>query len=424
MINAKVLYQQGVAAIRERKDFDAARDLLTRSLKLEPNNVAAWVVLAHITADSEQKRRYLGRALKLDPTHARARKMLGELPHAGLPPTHLQQMERYMMQGRTLQERGDEMGAVEQWNAALKIQPDNEDALKAAIKILMKLDYPGDAQTLVMRAIDAGTRNPAIYLTAIDFARLNNDAEQYDVLRQRLVRLPDVDEATIMRVVDSYMDAGRRSDAEKLLKIAIKRRPDNQSLLLSMGDLQTQLGFDSEAVVYYHQAAAIDRGTLAGREADEKLLSHAPVLTDKERGSLLLAWREALGVAVLYLLLAWQDAGLNLGNMMPENWLGVALGLIGGYVLVTATSSPQQMPLARVFGTTPTPSNAGTLVRMEGGTLQEVTALPIIPMMVRYVLGTLGILMLAAGFYLIFGTALELLLNPVDPNVREIFEGF
>lgn len=421
MINAKVLYQQGVRAIREQQDLSAGRDLLMRSLRLDPQNVNGWVILAHITDDAAQKRRYLLRALKLDPDHTRAQRMLRALPGGGLDATRQQQIETYSRRAQTLQERGDELGALEQWNAALKIQPDNEDALKAAIKLLMGLDYPNDARTLVMRAIDAGTQNPAIYLTAIDFARLANDADEMDALRQQLMQLPTIDDITIMRVIDDYVQVGRLSEADRLLKTALKRHTRSQQLLVAMGDIQMERGFPTEAVIYYHQAASIDAHSQYGKEADEKLLSHAPVLTDRERGSLILAWREALGVAILFIVLGWQDAGLNLANMGAERWLGVALGLFGGYLLVTATSSPQQMPLARLFSAPPTGVEAGKLVRRENGTLQEVTALPIIPIPARYVIGALGLVMLSVGFALTFSTAIDLLLDPVDPRWQDAY---
>jgi len=421
MINAKVLYQQGVRAIREQQDFDAGRDLLVRSLRLEPDNVAGWVILAHITEDAEQKRRYLGRALKLDPNHMRARRMLRDLPSGGLSSNQQQQIEQYIHRAQSLQARSDDIGALEQWNAALQIQPDNEDALKAAIKILMAANYPNDAHTLVMRAIDAGTGNPAIYLTAIDFAHLNNNPDQMDALRQRLIRLPKTDETTIMRVVDDYVKAGRLSDANNLLKSALKRMPESQRLLVAMGDLQDAMGFTTEAVIYYHQAATLDRRTEFGKEADDKLLKHAPVLTDRERGSFILAWREALGVAIFFIALGWQDAGLDLANMGAERWIGVGLGFLGGYLLVTATSSPQQMPLARLFAEPPNNDGAGKLIQPQGGTFQEVSALPIIPLSMRYVIGAIGVVIIGVGFALTFANAIDLLLDPVDPNWEDVY---
>ncbi len=73
-------------------------------------------------------------------------------------------------------------------------------------------------------------------------------------------------------------------------------------------------------------------------------------MTDRERGSILLALREALGFGALFLLLGWQDAGLNLANMGASRWIGVGLAILGGYFVVTALSSPQQQPLAGWLG--------------------------------------------------------------------------
>jgi hypothetical protein len=167
------------------------------------------------------------------------------------------------------------------------------------------------------------------------------------------------------------------------------------------------------------------------------------VITDIERGSMRLAWREVFGLFMLFFLLAWEDAGANTALMGSRRWMGVLLSLVGGYLLVTATSSPQQQPLARMLGgivpdSPKTPQRRinwiGSLLRGSGidideekfhsGPIDQATNLPIIPLWLRFVMGIAGLAMLLLAFALVFTRALGLIsgsdLN-LDPEFYEIF---
>jgi hypothetical protein len=93
----------------------------------------------------------------------------------------------------------------------------------------------------------------------------------------------------------------------------------------------------------------------------------------------------------------------------------VGLAVFGGYLLITATSSPQQRGLGKLLGgRVPEDSYDG---EEHGGVIQEETTLPIIPAPVRVVLGVIGFATLAFAFTLVFSTALRLLMNPIEPSV-------
>ncbi len=175
---------------------------------------------------------------------------------------------------------------------------------------------------------------------------------------------------------------------------------------------------------YYDRAARLGAGTKAGRAADKKLSEFAPVLTDHERGSMVLAWREAAGFAVLFIFLGWQDAGLDLLRLGPARWAGVLLGLVGGYLVVTATSSPQQQPLAQwLGGTVPDKPKARKQADGKSGLVEEPSQIPVIPPAVRVALGAVGFILLAAAVWLVFNNAIQLLQNPVPPvDIPDISE--
>ena len=146
------------------------------------------------------------------------------------------------------------------------------------------------------------------------------------------------------------------------------------------------------------------------------------VLSDRERGSVALAWREAAGFGVVYLLLAWQDAGMNLLNLGLNRLLGIIVAVVGGYLLITATSSPQQQPLAKLLGgsvpdkpkrdSKPKPGYEENDMK---GVVEEPTDIPIISLPVRLVIGVIGLAVLGVALWLVFGNAITLLLNPVTP---------
>ena len=443
MDRAQTLFREGVIALRERKNAAEARRLLLELLRLNPQNDMAWVWMARALGDPARRRECLQRALKINPANEQARTLLEaldapppapEAAEAAIPVTapavkppkvdsaqmrrqiavHLKKAEHYV-------DGGDPEQAIAEWVAVLKLQPDHEEALRQAVGYLSRMKYIDDARELVWRAIDSGTDHPSVYLTAIDIARHQGDSVEADQLRERLVKLPSVDDETIVRTADYFVDNQEVIRARELLEQALQRRPGSQRIMTALGDLHKDLNEDIEAMRYYDRAARIGAGTKAGREADKKLADFAPVLTDRERGSALLAGREALGFGLIFLFLAWQDAGLDLLQLGGLRWLGVLLSIVGGYLLVTATSSPQQKPVARWLGGY-VPDFSGRNKDAKKGLIIDDTQLPIIPPAMRLTLGVMGTALLAVAVALTFSTALHLLTNPVWPEGLPTFE--
>lgn len=83
--SAKVLFQQAVAAARQR-DTEAARKLIQASLRQDPSNPVAWLILASVTPDKREKLVSLKKTLELDPQNAQALKMVRDM---GLDPAAL-----------------------------------------------------------------------------------------------------------------------------------------------------------------------------------------------------------------------------------------------------------------------------------------------------------------------------------------------
>ncbi len=326
-------------------------------------------------------------------------------------------IKNYLSQAQSLLNKNKIEEAIEQWVRVLEIEVDNEAALSNAVRYLSRLKYIDDARELVWNAINDGTTHPSIFLTAIDIAKYQGHDGEADDLRLKLVQLPDAGEKTVMGVVDHFVE-NMPQKALQALDLALPNYPKNQKILFRRAQLAEDLGLRKEAATYYEEAAQLGSRSKEGQLADKKLTEFMPHMSDRERGSIGLAIREAIGVGFLYLLMAFQDAGLNLMQLGIGRVGGIAMSIIGGYLLVTAASSPQQKPLASWLGGTtpaakpPKPKAKDAVEAVMGEPEEEPSELPIIPIAIRILFGVVGVLLLVGAFVLVFSTALALLRNP------------
>jgi tetratricopeptide (TPR) repeat protein len=415
-MDAETLLRQGIAALRDEKDVARGHDLLLQALRQNPQLDEGWLWLSRTIGDPAKKRQCLERALAINPDNAAARAYLQKLTAAAVapvPPADDSRMEAWLSQAEACVKAEDIPGAVQHWAKVLDVIPDHPVALPAAVRQLTRLKYMDDARQLVWTAMQRGTRDPAVYLTAIEIAKYQKDADEVDRLRGELVRLPDVDDKLAVEAIEHFIRAEKKAQALELLNQAIERHPRSQLLLLKRANLSQDMGRKLEALDDFERAAQLGAGTKMGKEADSRLLAFAPRLTDRERGSVLLALREALGVGMLYLFMGWQDAGLNLAQMGAARWGGVGLALVGGYLLVTATSSPQQQPIARwMGGEVPPPPEPLDPLEADEHELPEETRLPMISPIFRVLIGVAGGLLLLMAFALVFSMSLGLLRSP------------
>ncbi|RPJ02802.1 MAG: tetratricopeptide repeat protein [Chloroflexi bacterium] len=463
-MDAKTLYQQGVTAIRDQQDPQRGRDLLIQSLRQDPRNDMAWLWLTRTVQDRSKQLEYVDRALTINPSNDAALKLkarlqaalqppaiqpLATLPLATQPPpapvaasentalvvsaAAVPALYKTVDVPATLEEKariaqlmeradiyataGEIESAIGQWVDVLTIRVDHEAALRHAAGHLWRLNYQDDARELVQRALDAGTTVPTIYLTAIDMAERLGDVDHAEELRAHVISMPQADDPLLVAIADDYIRRFRNDEALAFLRRALEARPHSQALLIKTGDLLKEMDRNQEAMTYYDRAVRTGARTAKGREADKKLLNFVPVLTDRERGSVGLALREAAGITLLFLMMGWQDAGLDLLDLGVLRWFGVVLAMIGGYLVITATSSPQQKPVASWLGgqVPPDQPDPNKPLATPGRALAEPTHLPLISEDVRYVLGTVGALLLVIAFVLVFHHSLGLITENPPP---------
>lgn len=433
-MEAQALFRQGVLAIRDEKNLERGRQLLTEALEIDPNNDMAWLWLTHTISDPQKRLEYVERALDLNPANQYAQTLKQHLLSRQKAPddqpsqpvirplarihsftsADKERIDALLDKAEIYLEAGETERAVAQWVEVLKIQVDHEMAISSAVKHLWRLGYAADARELIWRALKSGTSVPMIYLTAIDMAEREHDYAQADALRAYLLKLPGVEDSLFVTIANQYVAKFKSEEALQYLTRALKIYPESQRLLLRLGDLNRELGRSQEAMRYYDEAVRLKPGSKVGKEADKKLLEYVPALTDHERGSLWLAVREVAGIGAFFLFLGWQDAGLNLFHMGLLRWLGFLVSLAGGYSLVTATSSPQQRLIAARLGGV-IPINQPT----SDNPFEESTQLPVIPVSLRYFLGFIGLALLLLAFLFVSHQTLDLIFDYSSPSIPD-----
>lgn len=451
-MDAQTLFREGVLALQAKNNPTEARRLLLASLKVNPDNEMAWLWLSRTTDDPQKKLQCVERALRLNPENEQAIALRAKLtaevpktsPFALKPAPDENPSAAFPLEDRSKGRRkpqesddefddllaaadqalkaGDAEGAIGFWVRVLDLRPDHPVAIQNAVKQLYRLGYKEDASELIDNAIQGGTESIPIFLTGIDLARLQNETGKGDRLREQVAVLPGADDALILKQVEHFMESGQHVRAVDLLKQVLTLYPTRQVLLLRMGELQENVMDDKFGALSYYDRAAQVKGSKGGKAAEKALQNFAPVISDKERGSIGLALREAVGFGVVFLLMGWQDAGLDLARMGGGRWLGVGLSILGGYLLVTALSAPQQKPLGRWFGgkvpvTPPKPEQpAYEEPKAPDGPIEEPTNLPIIPTALRALFALGGVVVLGLAFLLVFSASIALLLHPVVPT--------
>ena len=438
-------YIRGIAAIKQG-DMLKGRKLLLQSLKLDKNNDKAWLWIAKTLAEPHQQLQCAERALAINPQNTEALKLKQSINRQATAQDNVaarQTIKRLMREAETLVKTNRRPLAVDKWVAVLDLQPDHEEAMRYAVAYFMARDMLAEVKSLLYHAVDHGTKNATLLLSARDFADKQQDIRRLDALNEIIASTQWASKKQILKIADSYVEQERLDTAIHILQTGLTNHHNDPLLLNRLAEIHEIAGRENLALQYYEQVANLDVRSKLGKDADKRLSQAVPILTDRERGSIMLAGREALGVLLLFFLLAFQDSGLDLGAMGATRWMGVLLSAMGSYLLLPATSSPQQAPIAKILGghlpkerpqrqLNPLASLlAGLGLEFDEesfyvGPIHEPSQLPIIPAWIRLVFALAGGLMLILAFYLVLPTALGLLGLPelyLDPEFYSVIFG-
>ncbi|MBW1830772.1 MAG: tetratricopeptide repeat protein, partial [Deltaproteobacteria bacterium] len=198
--------------------------------------------------------------------HSAALDMMGQLAVVLDEPAD-QVMLKHRM-GRILdQELGDRVSALEQFQAAIDLDPAHLPSLEAMRRIHVDSgDWVAAARTLGLEIEQTenhrirGSR--LVELGRVRAERLDDEAGAVQAFEAAFAADPDNEDA-LLPLVDSYVANGRHEDAFPLLETLVqrsdKREPHEQHRLASMlGETATKLGHADEAVGAYERAYEID----------------------------------------------------------------------------------------------------------------------------------------------------------------------
>jgi tetratricopeptide (TPR) repeat protein len=439
-MDAQQYYIRGIAAVK-KNDMVGGRKLLLQSLKLNKNNDKAWIWVAKTLAEPDKKLQCADRALAINPQNTDALKlqqaMNTHLKHlANSKPKNskadLQKIKMLFQEAETLVKTNRRPEAVDKWVMVLDIQSDHEEAMKNAIDYFMERKMIDEVEMLLYNAIDHGTENATLLLSARDLAEQRKDVHRMDTLNEKIASTEWVTSKQILKMANGYVKHELLDNGIRILQSGLISRPDDPTLLNRIAEIHEMTGKENLALQYYEKVANQNVRSKLAKDADKRLSQAVPVMTDRERSSTWLAWREVWGVFLLFFLFAFQDSGLSFLKMGANRWMGVLLSLVGGYLVITATSSPQQTPLAKILGGRLPKDNPKSPIRKLNpfasiwtligieideesyyvGPIHEPSKLPIIPSWIRIVFGVSGCVMLIFAFYLVLPTALGLLARP------------
>ncbi|MFZ1864320.1 MAG: tetratricopeptide repeat protein [Polyangiales bacterium] len=198
--------------------------------------------------------------------HAAALDILGQLAAVVDEPADRVRLKHRM--GCILdQELGDRVTALEQFQAAVDLDPSHLPSLAAMRRIHVDSgDWLAAAKTIGLEVqhteSDRARAALLVEMGRIRADRLDDEAGAVEAFEAAASADPDNEEA-LMPLVDSYLAAERHQDAFPLLQVLVQRSDKREAderhrLALLLGETATRLGHANDAVGAYERAYALD----------------------------------------------------------------------------------------------------------------------------------------------------------------------
>ncbi|MFC1959927.1 tetratricopeptide repeat protein [Chloroflexota bacterium] len=292
---------------------------------------------------------------------------------------------------------GNEVEALAIYRKILLVEADQEEATAQAVLVLARQGRFDTARKVLERSIQAGNQDAGAYVSVAEL-HLRSSTGDWGAFLAVLPMLPTVQPAHLLRGAWLYRQQGCLKECLDMLHAAERLAPTDQAVLMELAGVYQEIHHDQRAITYWQRVIDQDARSPLGQAAAEDLLELKPHIPRRIQSSSLFALREVAGVALVFFLLAMLDAGGSVTAMALTGWLGVGLSILGGYLLVTATSSPGQRIFAP-FLVQPVAELPSTDSR--DAYLPDMTAaeqLAVLPGDWRIVLGVVGlVLVVIAG---------------------------
>ena len=289
-MDAQQYYTQGVTSIKNG-DMVNGRKYLLQSLKMNRNNDRAWLWLSRTIAETDKKLECVERALAINPNNQDALRLKNQLtgqPQQAVKAKRSNGVDAQRI--RTLLQEADQLvranrqaEAVDKWVMVLDIEHDHETAMKNAVQYFADRDMLEDAKILLYNAVDLGTHNAMILLSARDLASKEFTMERYDHLCEMISGEDWVTPKQILTMTKGYIKNHHYENAIRILQNALKIHPDEPELLTMMAKVHEATGRETLALQYYERVANSGMRSQLGKEADKRLSMSVPIMTDETR---------------------------------------------------------------------------------------------------------------------------------------------
>ena len=246
-LEAQIL-QANLEAVGPRKNFKLAKEILTKVLKREPENVSALASFAHAELNDENPaaaEEYFGKALKVDPDNGPLQMALADLySRQGRLDEAQQSLEKLVEQnpdetglryifGEFLLRRGQSEGALEQYEKTITAEPGRHHARDRLYDMYLTRRMVDKAKALTDSLKAELPNDPG--LAYFEGRNLELDGKREEALKKFI---------SAMQGSNSFAPAFRRA-----------------------GLIEMQLGQIREGVEHLNQAIAIDGGDVGARLA-------------------------------------------------------------------------------------------------------------------------------------------------------------
>ena len=198
---------------------------------------------------------------------------------------------RYLQDAQEAISQNDWEGAERLLRQAIKVDPQNREAWQLLVMVLVRQNRWTEAENLAAKIQDKKAKAEALLLLA-DIAYMQRNWEKAKQIYQQVIKL-DPDNATALNNY-GYMlaELGEQlGEAEKMIRKALKIRPNEPAFLDSLGWVYFQRGDYKEALKWVEKA-------VKGQPKDAELRYHLGMIYWKlgDREKALRELREALKI--------------------------------------------------------------------------------------------------------------------------------
>lgn len=336
----KASLQVAVSLWKAERPAEALR-MLQHVVQSEPDNEQAWLWIARVSTSRDQRHRALLRVLDINPENATAKRVL-EQQFGGHGPGVRDHINNLLADATF---ETDPRRAEALYEKVLDLDPISHEALDGILPLYRKAGVWARGFRMLDRARQHAPNDETIIRHTIHFGLLSNDLDYLRGLDEIWMTSPHVKVEELVSAAKRFANDKQFDVVAALLERGSEIDPQNQTVLFGLMRAYQVLHRFDDAKRIQKQIADVDAKSKIGKSMMETLLDEDPYVPLATRESTFIAVRELVGLLIPIGMLVILDNRLGFGGI--ETLLAILTGVLGGYLLVSATSSHEQKLLKR-----------------------------------------------------------------------------